>query len=351
MKQEYLMLAHTFKSGKHNIGGWYMSEKFDGMRAYWDGGLSRGSLARDVPYANTVKDHRLKKNEVATGLWSRTGKVIHAPDNWLNVLPKMPLDGELWLDRGAFQDLTKIVSRHNPTSDWCYVRFLVFDSPPFLKMLEDRVISVRDYKFKIKDALEFYLKEGGVHIRSAGMGWNFEHIQDWLQRKCPTNNIVILVRQERLPLAHQDALKHIGGEVREILEFGAEGVMLRKPESFWDTRRCHQLLKYKPWKDDEAKIIGFTSGRETDRGSRLLGLIGALIVDYNGKRLELSGLTDEERQFQTGKDVLWAAEHPGKDLPEGAQGDYFKVGQIITFKYRELSDDGVPKEARYWRKT
>ena len=44
-------------------------------------------------------------------------------------------------------------------------------------------------------------------------------------------------------------------------------------------------------------MVGFTSGRETHKGSRLLGKIGALIVDYQGKRLELSGLTDAEREF------------------------------------------------------
>ena len=44
-------------------------------------------------------------------------------------------------------------------------------------------------------------------------------------------------------------------------------------------------------------MVGFTSGRETTKGSRLLGKIGALIVDYQGKRLELSGLTDAEREF------------------------------------------------------
>ena len=41
-------------------------------------------------------------------------------------------------------------------------------------------------------------------------------------------------------------------------------------------------------------MTGFTSGRETNKGSRLLGKIGALITDFNGKRLELSGLTDTE---------------------------------------------------------
>jgi hypothetical protein len=37
-------------------------------------------------------------------------------------------------------------------------------------------------------------------------------------------------------------------------------------------------------------------------------------------------------------------------MPEDFQGKHFKVGDVVTFKYRELSDDGIPKEARYWRR-
>ena len=37
-------------------------------------------------------------------------------------------------------------------------------------------------------------------------------------------------------------------------------------------------------------------------------------------------------------------------MPTFCQGKSFKVGQTVTFKYRELTDDGIPKEARYWRR-
>jgi hypothetical protein len=79
-------------------------------------------------------------------------------------------------------------------------------------------------------------------------------------------------------------------------------------------------------------------------------MIGALITDFNGKRLELAGLTDVERGFQTTEMSAYAKDHPDEDMPATFQGRCFKVGQKITFKYRELSDDGVPKEARYWRR-
>jgi putative hemolysin len=75
-----------------------------------------------------------------------------------------------------------------------------------------------------------------------------------------------------------------------------------------------------------------------------------LVLDFNGKRLELSGLTDEERRFSSSRQHQYASDHPGEFMPVHFSGDHFKVGDTVTFKYRELSDDGIPKEARYWRK-
>jgi hypothetical protein len=36
-------------------------------------------------------------------------------------------------------------------------------------------------------------------------------------------------------------------------------------------------------------------------------------------------------------------------MPSGFQGKQFKVGDTIEFRYRELSDDLIPKEARFLR--
>ena len=76
MKAEFVQLAHKYVPTKHSCSGAWISEKLDGVRAVWDGGISRGVPTKDVPYANTVKDHRLLKPPVATGLWSRMGRVV-----------------------------------------------------------------------------------------------------------------------------------------------------------------------------------------------------------------------------------------------------------------------------------
>ena len=94
-----------------------------------------------------------------------------------------------------------------------------------------------------------------------------------------------------------EANDQVEAYLQRVLDQGGEGVVIRNPSAIWTPKRHRAILKYKPFQDAEARVVGFTSGRETAKGSRLLGKIGALIVDYQGKRLELSGLTDAEREF------------------------------------------------------
>ncbi|GAB5365483.1 hypothetical protein AAMO2058_001062000 [Amorphochlora amoebiformis] len=83
--------------------GWHMSEKLDGLRAYYDG------------------DGRL---------YSRNGNRIHAPKWFTDVLPDgVSLDGELWCGRGRFQEAVSICRRNEPGKEWTNVRYMVFDAP------------------------------------------------------------------------------------------------------------------------------------------------------------------------------------------------------------------------------
>ena len=142
-RRELMMLAHPLDLKKHRIAGRLMSEKIDGQRAWWDGGISRGILARDVPYANTAKDARLvNKYYNATGLWSRYGKVIHAPDWWLDDMPNFSLDGELWMGPGTYQHLRSVVGKHEGTDAWINVKYHVFDWPTYQELFQEgRVVS------------------------------------------------------------------------------------------------------------------------------------------------------------------------------------------------------------------
>jgi DNA ligase-1 len=79
-----------------------VSEKFDGMRAVWDG--------------NT--------------LHTRNGNVIAAPAWFTKGFPATPLDGELWLARGKFDALSGAVRKDVPIDEeWRGISYLIFELP------------------------------------------------------------------------------------------------------------------------------------------------------------------------------------------------------------------------------
>jgi DNA ligase-1 len=167
------------------------------------------------------------------------------------------------------------------------------------------------------------------------------------------NDHVFLHRQTKLP-ADNDAARAVVEETLEkLLEERAEGVMIRDPSAKWIPKRHKGLLKYKPFEDAEAVVIGYRAGKEGKQGN-VLGKIGTLQVRTISLRDNVefeigSGLTFENRELATEKDRLWAHEHPGEQMPDKTSSKHIKRGSTITFKYRELSDDGIPKEGRFWR--
>lgn len=362
MKREFLMLAKPYDPDKNDVAGKYISEKLDGSRVFWDGGLSRGVSILNVPWANITdpKTGNPKKNlpPVATGMWSRYGNPIMAPDWFLNQLPACPLDGELWAGRGNFQTLRSIVARDNPDERWRDVQFAVFGSPPMSEVFGDGLIKNSNFvhsmqaernKSFIMGRLEHGLLE---HFTSLTGKITFDEELAFLNSMIPSDGstVVYLHGQCKLPQDRTQAEAALDTFFKKILDNGGEGVMIRDPSSVWTPKRVDKLLKWKPFSDDAGTLVGFTSGRKTDKGSKLLGMIGALILDYNGKPLELAGLTDEERRFSTYDMEKYAAEHPGENMPASFTAKHFTIGQQVEFRYRELSDDGIPKDARYLRK-
>ena len=341
-KSEYCMLAHVLDPDKHYVGGSYISNKLDGVRCIYDGGISRGRLSSTVPYCNTHKD---KKEFVATGLWSRTGKVIAAPDWFLDKLPNFPLDAELWCGYKSFQQLTSIVNSEIPDDRWKLVEYKIFDSPSWEALFAPRNVKVRnDYSFHVEQPRwNNFNAEYGIKPH-----WHFELVHHFLKKKFPSEGQISLLPQIELPL--KDPITAIEKFTEHVLSLGGEGSIIRKKMSFWKPERSWDLLKFKPYLDAEGVVVGYYAGRETDKGSKLLGMLGALELDWQGAIFKISGFTDEERRL-TAASRVWATTNPGSRLPDELPGSpIFPVGSRVTFTYRELSDDGVPKEARYLRK-
>ncbi|WP_411993119.1 DNA ligase [Agarivorans sp. DSG3-1] len=98
-----LILATDYQQGL-DLQRYWVCEKYDGVRAYWDG----------------------------KQLLSRNGHVIGLPESIAQQLPNVAVDGELWLGRGQFSALVSLVKQKNSrVEQWQDVRFVVFDLPNY----------------------------------------------------------------------------------------------------------------------------------------------------------------------------------------------------------------------------
>lgn len=96
-----LLLAQS-EQGQSDVALYLVSEKLDGVRAFWDGSVLR----------------------------TRNGNTINAPDWFVERFPKQALDGELWIGRGQFDLLSGTVRRQTPDdAEWQQVRYQVFEMP------------------------------------------------------------------------------------------------------------------------------------------------------------------------------------------------------------------------------
>lgn len=324
-RREFIQLAQTYDSVKHQVGGWYLSEKFNGMRAYWDGGWTRGKLTSQVPFANTGKDWRRLHSPYATGLWTRYGKAIFAPNWWLDQLPDFALDGELYAGRGKFQQVISTVKKYTPIdSEWNEIKYMIFDMPS-------------DYMFlapgRINNPVWSATFEDMRSMRSIEDPLNFRQVQHRLK----SLNLYI-VEQMILPHQTKQSEEVIQEKLKNISFMGGEGLMLRRSESIWEPQRTWNLLKVKAFIDDEATVTGYVWGK-----GKLEGLMGAIKVEWKGKKLELSGFTDLQRILIPSGEAV-----PGNLASIAVVNFKFPIGSKISFRRSyELTDDGIPKEARY----
>lgn len=335
-KREFLMLAQTFNPEKINIGGWFVSMKLDGVRAFWDGGISRGILAGNVPWANVEKNNRYRSPVIATGLWSRYGNVIHAPSDFLDQLPGIPLDGELWLGLNRFQETVSLTSYITPSRSWNDMKYVVFDIPPYPTIFADGHINVPNFKKYFFDIKTWVLDREVKY--EAWEGMTYDRIYEALVSRAWTRN-VYPISQLKLFNIKTQAESQLNDIFNDVVSQGHEGVMLRRPNSFWKPERTYDLLKLKPLLDDEGVVTGYIWGK-----GKLEGMMGALIVDYNGKRLELSGFTDKERK------MVGQRTTGGEEATSDSYNPMFPIGSRVTFKYAGLTNDGVPRSARFFRK-
>jgi DNA ligase-1 len=112
-----MLLAEVYQS-HIDVTRYWVSEKFDGVRAQWDG-------------------HTLR---------FRSGGVVPAPVWFTADFPPVPLDGELWIARDQFDRLSGTVRRIEPVdAEWRQVRYLIFELPDAAGDFSTRIQQMQAY--------------------------------------------------------------------------------------------------------------------------------------------------------------------------------------------------------------
>ena len=248
-----LLLANVLGANVE-VNKYLVSEKYDGVRALWDGSVLR----------------------------FRSGNVVNAPRWFLSKLPTTPLDGELWIGRGKFDQLSGIVRKASPVDqEWRQVSYMIFEQPMGAGSFEERVGRI--------------------------------------QRIVASANFAPLKAVEHFRVGNRAALN---AKLKEIVDGGGEGLMLHLAAAPFTTGRSDVLLKLKPLADAEAVVL-----RQIVGEGKFAGMLGALEVK-----------TPEGIVFRLGTGFSDAVR---KNPPA--------IGATVTYRYRDLTKNGVPRFASFLR--
>jgi DNA ligase-1 len=238
------MLAKEYidKNGKRSVDakGWWVSEKFDGYRAIWNG-----------------------KSFV-----SRNGKPYAVPKWFSDFMPPgIALDGEFWMGRGNFQNCGLFRKKHPNAEEWkkADVKYEVFDIPA------------------VKCAWALGYPDWTVVEFEERM----RHLKNIIEERCRKNKNCPLVFTKQTKITSEKQLDKI---FNKVVSQGGEGVMLRKPGSKYEKKRSSSLLKYKQFGDTECKIVGYKEGTGKYKG--MLGSFECELLKGTKKRFNVSGIDD-----------------------------------------------------------
>lgn len=204
-----------------------VSEKLDGVRAYWDGQVLR----------------------------TRSGHVIAAPDWFTQALPAhQALDGELWMGRQRFDALSAAVRRQQPLdAEWQQIRYMLFELPQGRGTFAARYEQLQTWvqhihrpfvacvvQRRVADvtALEAWLEEVVTH---GGEGLMLHHAdaayltgrQAVLAKYKPTQD------GEAVVLEHVPGHGRLQGQTGALVVRNAQGQVFRVGSGLSDEQRAH----------------------------------------------------------------------------------------------------------------
>ncbi|ABV37246.1 ATP dependent DNA ligase [Shewanella sediminis HAW-EB3] len=212
------------KRAEAPISEYLVSEKLDGVRGYWDG----------------------------TQLFTRSGRLISAPQWFTRGFPDYALDGELWMGRGTFEQISSLIrSKHPKQERWREVKFMVFDLPSHSQVFTERYAIAKNE-----------LANNSIYLS--------------------------VIEQKRF-----DSVQALDTWFSRVIEQGGEGLMLHHNQSLYLSGRNRDVIKLKPLYDAEARVVAHQEGQ-----GKFNGMLGALVVETpSGIRFKLgTGFTVSERR-------------------------------------------------------
>ena len=207
-----------------NIDQYWVSEKLDGIRGYWNG----------------------------KHLISKQGNIFPAPKWFTEDFPEQSLDGELWISRNQFDKVSSIVrTQKGADEEWKSISFMIFDLPnspdtftqrlkvmqklveqstsPYLKIIPQQ---------KIKSHHALQLKLDNI-IDNGGEGLMLHHENAYYQAKRSQD----LMKLKRYDDAEAVVLEYVAGKGKHLGRMGAlvvkntEGIVFKIGTGFSDQER------------------------------------------------------------------------------------------------------------------
>ncbi|EHP7722665.1 DNA ligase [Campylobacter coli] len=237
-----------------NFNGYLMSEKLDGVRGIWEVGKFK----------------------------TRQDNPIYTPSYFTYNFPSFKLDGELWIARAKFDEVSALIRGDNLDSSlWKSVTYNVFDVPNACE------------EFK---------------LTSCTLSNRLKVLEQYLQQN--PNPYIKIIKQ--IPIKDQEHLKEF---YKDIVLNKGEGVVIRKDLAPYEKGRSKNAFKLKPYEDAECKVIGYTEGK-----GKFQGKIGALLCQM-----------PNDRVIRIGSGLKKDRENPPK------------IGSIVTYKFNGLTKNSLPR--------
>lgn len=214
-------------------------------------------------------------------LLTRGGEKLNPPKWFIKDYPSFPVDGELWTKRGDFENISSIVRSKNSGDRWKKITHHIFEVPN---------------------------QSGGLLKRLSV-----------LEKHLAANSTPYLKVLKQTTIKTKQQLKDF---LTQVTSNKGEGVVVRNPDTLYETGRLSSALKVKKYFDTECTVLEILPGK----GKYQNKMGSVLCQTAQGQRLKIgSGFKDKDRVNPP------------------------NVGSKITFKYYGFTKKGKFKYPVYLR--